>query len=104
MQTNTAEYQEIDLITQNTLEMASECLKTIAHPCRLQIISILLQENCSVGELAEFCNIPSSMASEHLRLLKDRGILSSRRQGRKVYYEVADHALEHIIKCIRARY
>ncbi len=68
MQINAAENHETEIIDKATLEMAAECLRTIAHPCRLQIISILLQQDCSVGELADICDIPSHMASEHLRL------------------------------------
>ena len=104
MQTNTAEEQEIEIIDSATLEMAAECLRTIAHPCRLQIIGILMQQECSVGELADFCNIPSNMASEHLRLLKDRGLLSNRRVGRKIFHAVAEPALASIIHCIKTRF
>ena len=104
MQSNVAEKQTIELLDIEALEMASECLKTIAHPCRLRIIGILLQQDCSVGELADYCNIPSHMASEHLRLLKDRGLLSSRREGRKIYYSVAEPALENIIQCVRTKF
>ena len=86
------------------LEKAAECLRTIAHPCRLRIIEILLNEERSVGELAEACGIPSHMASEHLRLLKDRGLLRSRRDGRKIYYEVAEPALAMIMNCVGKKF
>ena len=86
------------------LESAAECLRTIAHPCRLRIIEILLKEERPVGELAEACNIPSHMASEHLRLLKDRGLLKSRREGRKVFYVVAEPMLEMIINCVGRKF
>jgi len=104
MQSNTAEEYEIELLGTDALEMAAECLRTIAHPCRLRMIGILLQTECSVGELANYCDIPSHMASEHLRLLKDRGLLDNRREGRKIFYTVAEPALENIIHCVRARF
>lgn len=94
----------LEILDQASLEIAAECLRTIAHPCRLRMISILLQSECSVGELAEYCDIPSHMASEHLRLLKDRGLLSSRRDGRKIFYAVAQPGLENIIECIRTKF
>ncbi len=94
----------IQVLDNCTLEMAAECLRTIAHPCRLRIIHILLQEECSVGELAEFCGIPSHMASEHLRLLKDRGLLGSHREGRKIYYNVAEPALVSIMACVGKKF
>ena len=86
------------------MEKAAECLRTIAHPCRLRMIEILLQEECPVGELAEACGIPSHMASEHLRLLKDRGLLKSRRNGRNVFYEVAEPMLVNIIDCVGKKF
>ncbi|MBU0483352.1 MAG: metalloregulator ArsR/SmtB family transcription factor [Proteobacteria bacterium] len=96
--------KEIEIIDQVSLEMAAECLRTIAHPCRLQLISILLQRPCSVGELAKYCSIPSHMASEHLRLLKDRGLLTNMREGRKIFYSVTEPALVNIIECVRAKF
>ena len=93
-----------DLLNMAALEKAAECLRTIAHPCRLRIIEILLNEERSVGELAEACGIPSHMASEHLRLLKDRGLLRSRRDGRKIYYEVAEPALAMIMNCVGKKF
>lgn len=90
----------VEALDQDKLEMACECLRTIAHPCRLRIIHALLQEEHSVRELAEICEIPSHMTSEHLRLLKDRSLLSSRRQGRKIYYAVAEPALASIMYCV----
>ena len=86
------------------LEKAAECLRTIAHPCRLRIIEILLNEERPVGELAEACGIPSNMASEHLRLLKDRGLLNSRRDGRKIFYWVSEPALASIMNCVGKKF
>ena len=52
------------------LEQAAECLKTLAHPHRLRMVQMLLRDRFSVGELADACEIPSNMASEHLRLMQ----------------------------------
>jgi len=86
------------------MEKAAECLKTLAHPHRLRIIQMLLQGRFTVGELAAACDIPSHMASEHLRLMQRTGFLTSEKEGRKAYYEVAESHLEHIMKCIEARF
>ena len=83
---------------------AAECLKTLAHPCRLRMIQMLLLDEYSVGELAEACNIPSHMASEHLGLMRDRGLLSSERRGRSIYYSVAEDGLTGIMNCIEKRF
>ena len=95
---------KVEMMDTAALELAAECLRTIAHPCRLRMIHILLQREFSVGELAEFCNIPSHMASEHLRILKDRGLLGSRREGRKIFYNVAEPALASIMACVGKKF
>ena len=60
-------HQLIDLAA---LSAAAECLKTLAHPHRLRMVQMLLGGRYTVGELAEACEIPSHMASEHLRLMQ----------------------------------
>ena len=103
--TKTADIAEpTELMSMEALEKAAECLRTIAHPCRLRIIEILLKEERPVGELAEACGIASHMASEHLRLLKDRGLLNSRREGRKIFYVVAEPALAMIMNCVGKKF
>jgi DNA-binding transcriptional ArsR family regulator len=86
------------------LEQAAECLKTLAHPHRLRIVQMLLQGRYTVGELAESCGIPSHMASEHLRLMQRCGFLSSERDGRQVFYQVAEPHLANILACVEERF
>ena len=86
------------------LEQAAECLKTLAHPHRLRIVQMLLRGRYTVGELAEACEIPSHMASEHLRLMQRCGFLTSQKEGRKAYYEVAEPHLKNILKCVEDRF
>jgi DNA-binding transcriptional ArsR family regulator len=83
---------------------AAECLRTLAHPHRLRMVQMLLQGQYTVGELAEACELPSAMASEHLRLMQRCGFLSSARQGRKVFYRVAEPHLKNILKCVERRF
>lgn len=86
------------------LEGAAECLKTIAHPVRLRIIDLLLREWHTVGALAEACAVSQSAMSTHLRILADRGLLKPIRDGRSVYYEIAEPGLSSIMACIHKRY
>ena len=83
---------------------AAECLRTLAHPHRLRMIQMMLQGEYTVGELAEACELPNAMASEHLRLMQRCGFLSSEKDGRKVFYRVAEPHLKNILKCIEARF
>ena len=86
------------------LGQAAECLRLLAHPHRLRMIQMLLQGDYTVGELAEACELPTAMASEHLRLMQRCGLLSSEKQGRKVFYRVAEPHLKSILKCIEDRF
>jgi len=92
------------LIPLGSMEFAAECLRTLAHPHRLRIIEILLDHDESVGELARACELPSHMVSDHLRILKDRGFLENERQGRKVFYRIAEPALADIMNCVQKRF
>ena len=87
-----------------SLEQAAECLKTLAHPHRLRMVQMLLRGRYTVGELAEACDIPSHMASEHLRLMQRCGLLRSKKEGRSVYYQIAELHLANLMACIEARF
>lgn len=86
------------------LGQAAECLRVLAHPHRLRMIQMLLAGDYTVGELAESCDLPTAMASEHLRLMQRCGFLSSQKEGRKVFYRVAEPHLKNIMQCIEARF
>lgn len=86
------------------LNQAAECLRTLAHPHRLRMVQMLLQGDYTVGELAEACDLPSAMASEHLRLMQRCGFLTSEKDGRKVFYRVAEPHLKQILRCVEDRF
>lgn len=86
------------------LEKAAECLRVLAHAHRLRMVQMLLQGRYAVGELAEACEIPSHMASEHLRLLQRCGFLQANREGRQVFYQVTESHLSQILQCIESRF
>ncbi len=86
------------------LEQAAECLKLLAHPCRIRMVQMLLHNNYTVGELAEACGIQSHQASEHLRLMQRCRFLDSERDGRKIYYKVIEPHLRQIMDCIESRF
>jgi predicted transcriptional regulator len=86
------------------LEQAAECLKTLAHAHRLRMVQMLLRGRYTVGELAQACGIASHMASEHLRLMQRCGLLTSEKEGRKAYYQIAEPHLANIMACIEARF
>jgi len=92
----------IALLPMELLEDAAECLRVMSHPVRLRIAEILMQGEFPVHEIAAMCELPPNQTSEHLRLMKGRGLLVSRRRGRIVYYAVASRRLPSLLKCIHS--
>ena len=89
----------------DSLTAAAECLKTLAHPSRLQIVQLLLSgERYSVGDLADACDLSQPATSDHLRLMQRCGFLTSEREGRTVYYSVTEPHLAELLKCIQGRF
>lgn len=68
------------------------------------MIQMLLEDRYTVGELAEACDIQSHIASGHLRLLKHCGLLEPEREGRKIFYRIAEPELGNIMSCIENRF
>jgi len=86
------------------LDAAAECLRTLAHPHRLRMVQLLLQNEFTVGELAQACGVQPHVASEHLGKMRDRGLLSSERRGRRIYYQIAEPGLRSIMDCVAKRF
>ncbi len=89
---------EIDIIK---LEAAASKLRAIAHPMRIAIIELLNEEKkLSVTEIFERLNIEQASASHHLNILKNKGVLSSKREGKQIHYSLKAKTLSEIIACI----
>ncbi len=91
----------MELMDYEYIEKVAACLKLIAHPHRIRIIELLSKGKYSVNEIAETCSIPANQACEHLRLLKNHGLLGSDREGRIVYYKIISFQIEDLLNCIR---
>jgi len=85
------------------LAAAAECLKTIAHPRRLEILVCLENGSRNVSEIMEATGLLQAVTSEHLRLMEARGILTACKKGRMVYYSLALPELKSILDCIRSK-
>ncbi len=89
----------------NTLKSAARILKVMAHPVRLEILEVLeVQEPLDVTsicrEIGAECEI--SMMSHHLAKMRDNSILVSEKQGKQVFYRIAERNLLKIFDCIEA--
>lgn len=83
------------------LEKAVNMLKAIAHPMRISIISLLEDgRKMTVTEIHEKLQIEQSTTSHHLGILKDKGVLSSKREGKNTLYFLRNENLGKILDCI----
>ena len=83
------------------LTMAAEMLKGIAHPMRMAIVSFLENgQKLTVTEIHERLGIEQSTTSHHLGILKSKGVLNSRRDGKNTFYFLKHAGLSGIIECI----
>ena len=83
------------------LEIAASKLRAMAHPMRIAIIE-LLNENkkLTVTEIYERLSIEQASASHHLNILKNKGLLDSKRDGKMIYYSLKTNVLANVIDCI----
>jgi DNA-binding transcriptional ArsR family regulator len=75
-------------------ETASNCLKALAHPLRLQIVDYLRTGPKSVAEIEQFCGeCTQSNISQHLGMMKAKGIIRSTREGNQMFYSITKKEL-----------
>ncbi len=93
-----------DIVDQQTLlahaadiETASRSLKAMSHPLRLKILCTLGNREVCVQGIVENVGTSQSNISQHLAILRDKGILSSRKDANKVYYRVGDQRTLRLI-------
>jgi len=88
-------------INVSKLELAASKLRAISHPMRIAIIELLTQdEKLSVTEIYKALDIEQATASHHLNILKNKGVLISSREGKKIFYSIKNMTLTEIIECI----
>jgi len=78
----------------------SEILKVLGHPIRLKIVAGLMTESCNVKKIWECLGLPQATVSQHLALLKNKNIISGRREGVEVYYQVTSPEAIRIVDAI----
>jgi DNA-binding transcriptional ArsR family regulator len=83
------------------LERAANMLKAIAHPIRISIIGCLEDgRKRTVTEIHKQLGIEQSTASHHLGILKDKGVLASKREGKNTLYFLKHENLKTVLNCV----
>ena len=78
------------MVREEDVQTASRSLKAISHPLRLKILCILGENEVSVQDIVEHVGTSQSNISQHLAILRDKGILASRKEANRVFYRVGD--------------
>lgn len=76
----------------------SEILKAMAHPVRLRLLKGLMANECNVGKIVDKLNLPQSTVSQHLGVLRTRGIITPKKYGVKTCYQVIDKRVKDILE------
>lgn len=88
-------------LSPESLEKAANMLKAIAHPIRISIVGCLDDgEKRTVTEIHTQLGIEQSTASHHLGILKDKGVLVSKRDGKNTWYFLKHENLRTILSCV----
>jgi len=79
----------------------SEVLKALGHPVRLRMVEGLMNNECNVNKIMDVLQIPQSTASQHLAMLKNKGIVTARKDGVSTCYRVIDERVREIINILK---
>jgi ArsR family transcriptional regulator len=92
---------EMVITRDEDIERTSRSLKAMSHPLRLKILCTLGDEEISVQEIAEHVGTSQSNISQHLAILRDKGILTSRKEANRVFYRVGDNRTLRLLGMMR---
>ena len=92
------------LIDMDTLERVTPVIRNVAHPLRLRILDYLDQAGAArnVTDITEAVGASQAIVSQQLRILKDTGVLTAKREGSFMFYGLADRSVLLILECIRS--
>ena len=82
---------------ENTLYDVAELFKNFSDSTRIRILYLLIEEEKSVSQIAELLNMNQSAISHQLRFLKNSKLVRNRREGKTIYYSLADDHVYNII-------
>jgi DNA-binding transcriptional ArsR family regulator len=85
------------------VETTARMLKCLGHPLRLRILDLLEREDeLTVSEVQEALQLEQAVCSQHLNLMRDKGILARRKEGVHVYYRLGDPRSLKVLGCLRS--
>lgn len=79
------------------LELKAKLFKVFSDPKRLQILELLKERECNVSEIMEKLSLKQSTVSQHLRSLRECGVVTTKKDGREVTYSLRDDKVVEIL-------
>jgi len=86
---------------QEHIETAARALKSIAHPLRLKILCVLGDQEACVQDIVDVVGTSQSNISQHLAILREKGVLVTRKDANRVFYRVGDERILQLIGMMR---
>jgi DNA-binding transcriptional ArsR family regulator len=83
-------------------DLQAEICSALASPVRLQILDLVSESEKTVGELLAVLEIPKANLSQHLSVLKDAGIIQSRKDGQFQYMSLSLHRIKDACALVRS--
>lgn len=100
---STTSESRADLDARRVAETA-RMLRCLGHPLRLRIIDLLERKGeLTVTEIYEALDLEQAVCSQHLTLMRDKGILGHRRDGVNVFYRIGDSRAHKVLACLRSQ-
>lgn len=100
-QEHMTEEQHQLMAAEEHIEQASRAMKAMSHPLRLKILCVLGDQEVSVQDIVERVGTSQSNISQHLAIMRDKGVLRTRKDANRVYYRVGDIRTLELIKMMR---
>lgn len=86
---------------QEQIEQAARAMKSIAHPLRLKILCLVADEEMSVQDIVGAVGTSQSNISQHLAILRDKGVLKARKDANRVFYRIGDERTLELVGIMR---
>lgn len=88
-------------IDQEKLEISSEILRALAHPLRIKILGFIDQHSeLNVNKIYHTLNLEQSITSQHLRIMKNAGLVEAKKEGKYMYYSIKYEQIEQVVRAV----
>jgi len=88
-------------VEQKLYELHARMCQVFTSPKRLEILNLLKDKELSVNELADLADIPQSNLSQHLTIMREKGMVNTRKEGTTIYYSLVNPKIIQAFDIIR---